>query len=243
MTKIVTSSKTTKRKRRRLNKKGKALLHFLISLAIITTSCNISKNTKKTKNNNEITAQELISKKLQDILEETDTEKSILYENSLNTIMYYNDNLDCNSTLYVGRTIEDLDKLFHESLDNNNIKDANTYLYCMIYLIMECQLTDALNINIDESNMVYFDINCDKNYLSIIKDTIYKEKKYYLDGKKLKKAAYYLQILSNGDAQYKSNDEYDIEYIYNNVAKEISQKTGKISSNIFTKKKMILTNK
>ena len=218
-------------------KKTSMLLKLLISSSIMFTGCtNHGKNDDNNNNNNSAST-------VFEIIEETDTYKSIMYENSLNTIMYYNDNLDCNSTLYVGRTIEDLDKLFHESLDNNNIKDANTYLYCMIYLIMECQLTDALNINIDESNMVYFDINCDKNYLSIIKDTIYKEKKYYLDGKKLKKAAYYLQILSNGDAQYKSNDEYDIEYIYNNVAKEISQKTGKISSNIFTKKKMILTNK
>ena len=216
-------------------KKTSMLLKLLISSSIMFTGCT---NHGKNDDNNNNSASTVF-----EIIEETDTEKSILYENSLNTIMYYNDNLDCNSTLYVGRTIEDLDKLFHESLDNNNIKDANTYLYCIIYLIMECQLTDALDINIDASNMIFFDINCDNNYLSIIKDIIHKEKKYYLDERNFWEPIHYLKVLSNGEAQYKSNDEYDIEYIYNNVAKKISQKTGKKTGNILTKEKIKLTNK
>ena len=217
--------------RKKITKKGMALLKLLISSSIILTAC--TNNNQKKYNNSSQTVAETIKT--------TDTEESIMYENSLNTIMYYNNNLECNSTLYVRKTIEDLEKLYYDSIENNNIENANTYLYCIIYLIMECQLTDALSID-TASNMVYFDVNYDKNYLSIIKDNIHKEKRYYLDNKVLKKAAKYLEILEKKEALYGSNDEYDIEYIHE-IAKELSQKTGRITGDIFTKKKIMLTNK
>lgn len=219
-TKQITSSKRARR-RRRLNKRGKALLAFLITFAIAVTSCTISKKAKKVikGTDNEITNQELNSKNLIDILEETDTEESILYENLQNMKIYYQSELKVDSKKYAGKTLDELEESFLKSREDGNLEDANLYLYCIINLLIEGDLTDALKI--EDPDSAYFKViknDNGNNYLSLT-EPLKKEKKYKIEDKKLNTML---------DTENLELNESELDELYNKIKKIASTKTGKV---------------